>query len=306
MEKRRSYRIGDTVIVLDWSRSKVIPRLEDNRLIDGFVCHEDNKPDILVYLEYGGIPSVNKRSVFESGSDCRFSKSGSKYIYERLDKWCKDGVMNLAVLNKDFKQATMFVQSRRKREKRKFGEDRWYIADVMTSFAQFLLLNYLAHNRVGMLVHSSVLRCGSETLSFFGKQNAGKSTMAGLWSRHIRGIEIFNDDKCIIKRRNRRFKIYSTPWAGSFTDYKLVHKEAGLGNAFFLYHSGVNRIKRLSATAAFARIMRNIFPPFWSEKGMRFITSLCHRFAREVDCYDLGFLNNKEIVFFLKERLYNI
>ncbi len=325
-EKKRSYKIADTVITLDWSRSKILPDLKESRMTEGFICNKARRSDIHISIIYGYLPDIKKENVFKTGTDWRLSRSGKKYIYEKRDGMYSKGMSQLALFNESFTEGELFIESTTKRRKenqaqkkkrrlkkgktykREAGaeaekKEKWDIGNIMTGFMQVLLLNFLAHNKKGILVHSSSLKYKGVSLTFLGKQNAGKSTMAELWSKAARSAEIFNDDRCVIKKDNGRFKIYSTPWPGSFSKYELAHKKADLGNVYFIYKTRFNWARRLPKVAAFSRIMQNIFPPFWSEDGMGFILSFCHSFAEEIDCYDLGFLKNKSIVSFLEDKI---
>lgn len=305
--KKRTYRIADTVITLDWSRSRIPPDLKKNTHTDGFITRARRNPDIYVRVEYGRPPRFKKRGVFKTEKDWRLYEDGRKYVYEVPDSEKRGGVAQVAAIDKNFSRARLFIRRRgmpkNPRRRGRLRPDRWTISDIMLSFMQVLLLNYLAHNKKGVLVHSSALRYAKRTLAFLGRHEAGKSTIARLWKEHSGQADIFNDDRCVIRRKNGRFRVYSTPWPGTFSDYGLGHKGADLDRAYFIYHSKVNEMTRLSPKTAFMKVMQNVFPPFWSGEGMKFVLSFCHGFAKETDCYDLGFINDRNIINFLKKQI---
>lgn len=67
----------------------------------------------------------------------------------------------------------------------------------------------------GFFFHSSSLEMDGRAYIFTAPSGTGKSTHARLWREYFGGrVTAINDDKPIIRRENRRFYIYGTPWQG--------------------------------------------------------------------------------------------
>ncbi len=67
----------------------------------------------------------------------------------------------------------------------------------------------------GFFLHCSCLRYKGEAIIFTAPSGTGKSTHAALWRRHFGSeVEMINDDKPLVRKKDGRFHIYGTPWNG--------------------------------------------------------------------------------------------
>lgn len=101
-----------------------------------------------------------------------------------------------------------------------------------------------------LLVHSSVVENCGRAYMFLGASGRGKSTHSDLWTKHIDGSTLINDDNPIIRiAPDGTPIIYGSPWSGKRPIYKNVHYPIG-GIAAIEQHKE-NRIRRESIPVAF-------------------------------------------------------
>jgi len=66
----------------------------------------------------------------------------------------------------------------------------------------------------GLLIHGAAIKDGSRGYLFFGKSDAGKTTISNL--SHSAGKEVLTDELSIVKQTKKGFTLYSTPFGGTF------------------------------------------------------------------------------------------
>lgn len=178
----------------------------------------------------------------------------------------------------------------------------WHYHDIIYDFLQILLINYLASTRKGIFAHSAGIKdLDGSGLLFAGKSGTGKSTTAKIWHKFSR-VDVLNDDRIIIRKLNGRFFIFNTPWHGEFDDYVDSRAEsAPLKKLFFIHHAKNNSAKRISQKEAFNYLFPSIFPTFWDKRCLEIICDFCNDLVSSVPCYTLGFVNNSDIIHFVRK-----
>lgn len=66
----------------------------------------------------------------------------------------------------------------------------------------------------GFLLHASCICHNGEAILFTAASGTGKSTQASLWQQ-LRGAEIINGDRCVVKRGENGFEACGIPFSGS-------------------------------------------------------------------------------------------
>ena len=178
----------------------------------------------------------------------------------------------------------------------------WEVIDIVYDFLQVLLINYLASRKKGVFVHSiGVKDSNGKGFLFAGKSGTGKSTTARIWHEHS-GSMVLGDDRIAVRKLDSKFVIYGTPWHGEFDDYLSSRIESALlERLFFISHCSINKVERLSEKEAFQLLYPTLFPTFWDKGSLENIVSFCQDLVKSVPCFRLGFVNNKDIIDFVRK-----
>jgi len=232
--------------------------------------------------------------------DLLFNTETTWSLYRRKDRnflWLdspspEDQVERMAIIDSNFKRANLY-QVPDKRYKN-------YIVDPFSyPLDQVLIINLLSFSR-GLLVHACAVNYKGEGLLFVGKSGSGKTTISNLWHGN-NGTRILSDDRIIIRRIEDDFRIYGTPWYGTG---KFARAESVLlKRIYFLKHARKNNLKLLSDVGACTRLITTSFPTFWDRRGMEFVLNFCEELTQRIPCYELGFLPDKRVVDFLKDKI---
>ncbi|MBR3916911.1 MAG: hypothetical protein IKJ49_07215 [Bacteroidaceae bacterium] len=105
-----------------------------------------------------------------------------------------------------------------------------------------------------LLMHSSVIENGGKAYMFLGASGRGKSTHSDLWTKHIEGSTLINDDNPVLRIDNNGTPIlYGSPWSGKRPIYKNVHYPVGGMTA--IEQEKENRIRKEPIPAAFGILL---------------------------------------------------
>ena len=105
-----------------------------------------------------------------------------------------------------------------------------------------------------LLVHSSVVENNGRAYMFLGASGRGKSTHSDLWTRHISGSTLINDDNPVIRiAQDGTPTIYGTPWSGKRPIYKNIHYP--IGGMAAIEQSKENKIRKEEIPVAFGIIL---------------------------------------------------
>lgn len=281
-------------------QSKEEKKLEMQERFNNFIYNGRQRSDILINVEIvDKLPQIRKTEPvfityhFQDGSEnWRLLKKGNTYIYKSPLKYNKQ----LMVVNKTFDRVNAYLLPKK---------DKgwvWKTCDIIYDFLQVLLINYFAQRNEGIFTHAmGVKDLDDRGLLFVGKSGCGKSTTARLWHRHSKAM-VLNDDRIIMRKVKGKFLIYGSPWHGDFNDYFTSRMEsASLEKLFFIHHSLNNTARRISQKEAFNLLYPNLFPTFWDKECLENIVSFCQDLIKSVPCYSLGFVNDKNIIGFVRK-----
>ncbi|MFC1674566.1 hypothetical protein ACFL1K_01535 [Candidatus Omnitrophota bacterium] len=298
-------KISDIIIRMQSKfRLKPYTKKEERQRIPerfkNFFYHGRARPQIRIKVKIvDQLPKVqNAKPIFitrhfqDGNENWRLLKKRDSYIYKSPLK----SKQQLMLVNKNFDRVTAYLIPKDEKGK------AWRPDDLIYDFIQVLLISYLALHKKGIIVHGIGLKdINGRGLLFAGKSGAGKSTTARIWNRFSRAM-ILNDDRIIVRRLNGRYFIYGCPWYGDFSDYLYSKMEAApLERLFFIHHSPNNNTRQISQKAAFNQLYPALFPTFWDKQNLENIVSFCQDLLKEVNCYNLGFLNNKKIISFVRK-----
>lgn len=137
-----------------------------------------------------------------------------------------------------------------------------------------------------LVVHASAIVCDGRAWLFQGKSGTGKSTHSRLWTGHVAGAALLNDDHPVVRvRQDGGIMAYGSPWSGKTHCYR--HASAPLGAMVRIRRSLANSMRRLPKLEAFASLTASMLDaPFHAR------LCLCRHAAIEsiiaaVPCYEL-------------------
>jgi hypothetical protein len=162
---------------------------------------------------------------------------------------------------------------------------------------ELLLIHYLAKER-GIILHACGIVIDDRGILFLGESGAGKSTMARMWDQE-NGVDILSDDRVIVRKQGREFRVYGTPWHGEAAFGSS--REARLERIFFLRHGRENSVKDMKGLDPLSHLLTCSFPPLWDYQGMQFILEFFSLIAAQVQCQELSFIPEKSVLALVKK-----
>ena len=180
-----------------------------------------------------------------------------------------------------------------------------YFADNCTRFIdpyfgptmELLLMHYLAQRR-GIILHACGIVVEDKGILFVGESGAGKSTLARLWGQEG-GVDILSDDRIIVRKKGREFRVYGTPWHGEAAFGSP--RQAKLERIFFLSHGQKNSIRKLAGLDPITHLLTCSFPPLWDSQGMEFALEFFSQVAAHVPLQELRFRPEKSVLALVKK-----
>lgn len=147
-----------------------------------------------------------------------------------------------------------------------------------------IFLAILLSKERGVMLHSCGILDGKKGYLFIGPSGSGKSTLANLYGNKT----ILNDERIIIRKHGRQFRMYGNPW----------HGERGKGgpgsaviNKIFLLRLSPqgNLIHPVNRNLACKKLTENCFLPLKGVSELIHTFKFCMELAERVPCYNLGF-----------------
>lgn len=120
---------------------------------------------------------------------------------------------------------------------------------VMDSMARIFFSQHAAGRR-GLMLHASVVELDGRGYLFMGESGVGKSTHSRLWTEHMDGCRLLNDDCPLVTADGLGgFLVSGTPWSGKTPCYrKATCRVAGMAR---LRQAPCNRFTPLAGVEAF-------------------------------------------------------
>ncbi|HSR30027.1 MAG TPA: hypothetical protein VLY63_05630 [Anaerolineae bacterium] len=149
-----------------------------------------------------------------------------------------------------------------------------------------LFVNLIAQG-LGVMLHACGIVCDGKGYIFAGPPEAGKTTLARLWSR-FGDATVLGDECLILRRKGEQFWVYGTPWVG----------EAGLCSPvgaptegiFFIRHDLGNLLTPIAPERAVERLLAQSFLAPYDASAVGFGLDFCLGFVADVPAFDFGFV----------------
>jgi len=250
--------------------------------------------DLQMQIRTGNIPNTdNLNKIFSSGQSWSMFRDGSNYCLT-IESPVFERPVLLARINHDFSKVTLCLD-------KKLGDPEKSQAvllnPILYPFLQILTM-YLLARRQGMLMHAAGVEINGNGYIFPGKSGAGKSTVTRLFA--TTGEDgLLSDDRIIVRKMNDVFKAYGTPWPGE--EGVAVNTNVPLSGLFFITHSPMNRINKLSPRDALGKLLPVISIPWYDREIMVKKLAFCEELLSRIPACEFHFKPGIEAVDTFKE-----
>jgi hypothetical protein len=195
-------------------------------------------------------------------------------------------------------QRTLFLPHHLKHADLYFAENcTRFIDPYFGPIMELLLMHYLAKER-GVILHGCGIVVEDRGILFLGESGAGKSTLATMWHQES-GVDILSDDRVIVRKQGRGFRVYGTPWHGEAAFGSP--RDAKLEQIFFLRHGKDNSVEDMKGLDPVSRLLTCSFPPLWDVQGMEFVLEFFNQLAAQLPCQELSFRPEKSVLALVKK-----
>ena len=251
--------------------------------------------ELVFKLHYGYIPSVplGKR-IFGVSRQWGLYEKNSQRIIRAPDTPVPSRVLipfKLLSLSKDFKSGSIYIRPPNIKKTKE-------IFPLVHPLCQLLYIILLSFNS-GLLVHASAVIYRGRGFLFAGQSEAGKSTIARIWSK-VKGAQVLSDDRVIVRKTNAGYRIYGTPWFGQ--ERIISNKSAPLEKIFLLQHHEKNILIPMSKLTAITMLYGRMRLPHWDKEGLALSLKLIEEIARDVPLFKLGFFPDEGVVDFIRSK----
>jgi len=278
MSNNLAVKIGDVAISIE---RKVSGEIAPAYL--PFICQ--GKTDISLRLQYGIPDMMLGEKVFDSPPIWTLYRENGNSLIRLFPE--------MADL-----QRTLFLPHHLKHADLYFADDCIrFIDPFFGPTMELLLIHYLAKER-GVILHSCGIVAEDKGILFLGESGAGKSTLARMWAQE-NGVDILSDDRVIVRKQGREFRICGTPWHGEAAFGSP--REAKLERILFLRHGKENSVKDMKGLDPVSHLLTCSFPPLWDSQDMAFVLEFFSELSAQVPCQELSFRPEKSILALVKK-----
>jgi hypothetical protein len=276
--KNVTIKIGDVAISIEGHISgKIAPAYLP------FVAQ--GKTDISLRLHHGLPDLVVGEKIFESPPIWTLYRDNGMSAIRLFPEM--DNLQRTLLLPHHLKHADLY-----------FGDDSIRFLDpYFGPIIELLLIHYLAQER-GVILHACGIVVEDKGILFVGESGAGKSTLARLWDQE-NGVDILSDDRVIVRKQGREFRVFGTPWHGEAAFGSP--REARLEKIFFLSHGQENSTKDMAGLDPLARLLTCSFPPLWDPQAMECALEFFSQIADHVPFQELIFRPEKSVITLVKK-----
>lgn len=120
------------------------------------------------------------------------------------------------------------------------------------SDAIMMMLTFRGSYHDTAIIHAAAVKKGNAAYAFIGRSGIGKSTHARMWTEHIDGACLLNDDSPIVRIFDGKAIVYGSPWSGKTPCYRNVG--APLHAIAEIVRDSDNHVNRLPPSVSLARL----------------------------------------------------
>lgn len=135
----------------------------------------------------------------------------------------------------------------------------------------------------GFMLHSSCIAYNGRAYIFSADSGMGKSTHTSLWQKHLKGVEMINDDKPAMRLIDGKFYAIGTPWSGKTARNSDI--KVPVGALAMLGRGETSSIALGDIAKAVPFLLRQTMLPSKAE-NTDLLVELLDKFIRTVPIYD--------------------
>jgi hypothetical protein len=283
---------GIRIRIRDLRGENASPRMSfANTPIEKYVVANEVTADLDVAVETleGDIPATGKL-LFDSGAVWQLFEDDGAY---RIECRVYGDLYKVAFLSSDLARATV-----------RMAPDEGVPTYPLEYPLDEVILNLILARSGAAEIHAcGLVDANGNGYLFAGNSRAGKTTTAGLWAGYA--SEILSDDRIVVRRENRAWWMYGTPWHG---DAKICSTSRVQLHRVFLLNQApvnarVNALEPLSPAAAVARLLSCTFPPFHDASAMNAVAGTLASIVADVPVAQFSFVNDRTAVDFILDTL---
>jgi hypothetical protein len=206
----------------------------------------------------------------------RFGLTEAETYAIELHTVATDSWVPIANLSRDFSGGTINCR---------YG--RWAtIAPFVLNYPydQAILLNRLVQFGAGV-VHACGVVVDGRGLIFGGPSDVGKTTLARLWRKD--SATLLNDDRVILRTGDGKATLSGSPWHGEESEVRA--QTVPLRAIFHLKQARENKVRKLAATEALAKLIATTVAPFYLKENMERLLESWAQIVELVPSYVLEF-----------------
>lgn len=251
---------------------------------------DERSPDAIISAEWSdSLQEISGEPIFDSGALWKLYFHSSQFHFSFMSPLLGSQPYKIATFNPDFTRGHITIN--------RDCNSSMQNVDPLEYPLDELLIVHLLSQGLGVEVHA----CGmSDSFGngflFVGQSGAGKTTMATFMAKHQQN-KILSDDRIILRAKDSKIFIYGTPWHGE-SKYAAPEK-VELKKIFFLKQGLKNEILPMKQAEAVARFFACSFPLFYNSSAVDFILSFFEETVKKVSSFELGFVNNDEVIEFV-------
>lgn len=147
-----------------------------------------------------------------------------------------------------------------------------------------IMAEHLVVEEGGVVFHCSYIAKDGKAILFTAPSGTGKSTQAELW-RELRGAEIVNGDRAVIRVTDEGVLACGIPFAGS-SEY-CNNETLPIAAIVYLGQAPQTTIRPLRGYEAFARLWEGCSINLWDKQDVAAVSELVQRVVEEIPLYHL-------------------
>jgi len=168
-----------------------------------------------------------------------------------------------------------------------------------------IILNVLGAERLfleknGIILHASFIKYKGHGILFTAPSGTGKSTQADLWA-DLRGGEIINGDRAVIRSIDDKVSVCGIPFAGS-SSY-CVNGEAPLAAIVYLNQASETVISCMGKAEAFRKVWEGCTVSSWDSEAVEKAIQVVQEVIMSVPVYHLSCTPDESAVIALEKEL---
>ncbi len=152
----------------------------------------------------------------------------------------------------------------------------------------------------GVVFHSSYIDYKGQGILFTAPSGTGKSTQADLWNR-LRGAEIINGDRSVIRVVEEGVVVSGIPFAGSSSYCK--NRTLPLKAIVYLEQAAQTTVRQVRGVEAFRRVWEGVSVNIWNKEDVTQASGTVQQIVQHVPVYYLACAPDESAVTAVEQML---